>query len=169
MRGFRRNPGLSITAVLTLALGIGATTGMFAVMRAALWKPLPFADPERLVLPRTSYNGHDNDWASAPDFFDYREQANCFETPTAMNYLGKIVVKGAEAEHVRGALIAPAFFQMPGIPPVAGRWPGCPIVVKIGSAEVLVECRLQGDSLIVDLAHIEGGGEGVLLTLPAKI
>lgn len=137
-RRLRRTPAFSVTTVLTLALGIGATTGMFALVRTALWKPLPFRDPERLVLPKTSYNGRDNDWAPAPDFFDYREQADCFDTLAAMKHIGRIAVAVSESEYVNSALISPDFFQMLGIPPVAGRWPSRDEVVPGGPAVAVV-------------------------------
>ncbi len=141
MRSLLRARGFTITALLTLALGIAATTGMFATMRAALWKPLPFKDPERLVLPKTSYGGNDNDWAPAPDFFDYREQATCFETLTAMKDMGRIAVTGERAERVSGALISPDFFQMLGILPVAGRWPSGEEIAPGGPSAAIVSER----------------------------
>ena len=138
LRSHRRSPAYSVTTVLTLALGIGATAGMFAIMRTALWKPLPFRDPERLVLPKTCYYGQDNDWAPAPDFFDYREQADCFDTLAAMKHLGRIGATVSEAEYVNGALISPDFFQMLGIEPVAGRWPSGDEIVPGGPAVAVV-------------------------------
>ncbi len=78
MRQVRKSPGFAAAVVLTLALGIGANTAMFSIIHAALLKPLPFRDPARLVLARRTFRGELNPLVSAPDYFDFREQANYF-------------------------------------------------------------------------------------------
>ena len=138
LRGFRRAPGFTAAAVLTLALGVGATTAMFATLHAALWKPLPFEDPERLVLPRTTFSGRENAYTSAPDFFDYRELAGSFEHLVALTGPGRVTVTGERAEPVDLTSVSPDFFEMTGTRPVAGRWfsreesaPGGPAAVVV--------------------------------------
>src|SRR5512144_2386311 len=68
-RSAGRQPGFTAVVVVTLALGIGTTTAMFAIVHAALLKPLPYADPERLVLARRTVGGDLQMWNSAPDYY----------------------------------------------------------------------------------------------------
>src|SRR5688572_15508598 len=75
-----RQPGFALTAILTLALGIGATTAIFSVVNAIVLRPLPFADPDRIMavtrfMPRTGAYPPNH---SAPDFHDYRRQNRTF-------------------------------------------------------------------------------------------
>ena len=77
LRMIRREPGIALLAVVTLALGIGATTAIFTVVDSVLLRPLPYREPDRLVV---ALHG---DTASGPvspaDFFDYRRNAHSFE------------------------------------------------------------------------------------------
>jgi hypothetical protein len=76
----RCQPVFPPVVVAPLAVGIGATTAMFALVHAALLKPLSCNDPERLVLARRTVTGRLLMWNSPPDYHDYREQAPGFDT-----------------------------------------------------------------------------------------
>ena len=82
-RSALRQPGFTAVVVVTLALGIGATTAMFALVHAALLKPLPYQEPDRLVLARRTVGGEPLMWSSAPDYYDYRAQADAFQRSLA--------------------------------------------------------------------------------------
>jgi hypothetical protein len=76
-----KNPGFTLIAALTLALGIGANTAIFSIVNAVLLRPLPYWEPERLVQawvtnPKATRWG---DWVSHPDFLDWREQNTVFD------------------------------------------------------------------------------------------
>lgn len=75
-----RSYGFTAAAVITLAIGIGAATAMFGVLNAALLRALPYEDPERLVLVRTTFDGNVNNTTSSPDYDDVREQNDVFDT-----------------------------------------------------------------------------------------
>jgi putative ABC transport system permease protein len=79
----RRRPGALIVPVLTMAIGIGASTAIFSALSVALFNPLPYPKPDQLVMGRATFSGEINPWASAPDFFDYREQSSVFQSLSA--------------------------------------------------------------------------------------
>ena len=74
-RGLLRTPGFALAAVLTLALGIGANTAIFSVMRAVLLAPLPYAEPGRRVMIWSRWKDFDKTWLSEVEFMDYRRPA----------------------------------------------------------------------------------------------
>ncbi len=80
LRSLRRTPGFTLVAVLTLALGIGATTAMFSVLNTALRQSLPFPEAESLVMGRATFSGNVNPWTAFPDYMDYRDQAETIES-----------------------------------------------------------------------------------------
>jgi putative ABC transport system permease protein len=126
VRSLARRPALSLLAILTLALGIGANTAIFSIIDVVLLKPLPFRDPERLVLVwSTAPSQHLTEgFASYPDFRDWKEQARSFEGLAAfwtfpngdVNLTG-----GTEPQRVSVARITPGFFEVLGIRPLYGR------------------------------------------------
>ena len=96
-RSALRQPGFTAVVVVTLALGIGATTAMFALVHATLLKPLPYHEPDRLVLARRTVGGQPLMWSSAPDYYNYREQADAFETLARTSSAArKVTVTGRE-------------------------------------------------------------------------
>jgi len=93
-RGLLRAPGFAIVAVLTLALGIGANTAMFSVAEAALWRPMPAANPDRLVhLWETNPLKHWSDAPAAPaNFADWQTSNHVF---SAMGPISQAVTRQA--------------------------------------------------------------------------
>jgi hypothetical protein len=86
VRMLLKNPGFTVVAVLILALGIGANTAMFSVVRAVLLKPLAYSDPDRIVTLATFWKADSGKGqVSAPDYHDWRDQSSAFE---AMAYYG---------------------------------------------------------------------------------
>ena len=86
LRGFARAPGFSLIALLTLMLGIGATTAIFTVVNAVLYRPLPFVEPSELVtLWETKLDGEPApSRVSPPNFQDWREQSDAFAGVAAL-------------------------------------------------------------------------------------
>ena len=123
-RMLRRSPGFTAVAVLTLALGIGGNTAMFSIIHAALLKPLPFQDPGRLVLASATEDGTPNPMASAPNYYDYRDQADRFDALSAtLAFAPKTTVTGgAEPERVGFAYVSEDLFRTLGVEPAVGRW-----------------------------------------------
>ena len=124
LRTLLRSPGFTLTAALTLALGIGVTTLMFGVVNAVLLRPLPYPDQDRLMLVfNTSINAPEVNTirASALDFEDYRARARTFEAIAAHVGTGFTFTGGGDPELVIGQLVTPDFFKVIGVAPAAGR------------------------------------------------
>jgi hypothetical protein len=87
LRTLWKNPGFTAVSIVTLALGIGANTTVFSVMNSTLWKPLPFADPGRLVLVWRSniHEPGDRSIVDAPDYLDWQRQNHVFESMAIFN------------------------------------------------------------------------------------
>jgi putative ABC transport system permease protein len=116
--------GFTLVAVTALALGIGANTAIFSVVKAVLLSPLPYPQSERLVWVRESNPGADipDEPASAPNFNDWRTQTAGFEGLTAYSDTGLTITgDGVEPERVPGAVVSANFFQVLGVSPVLGR------------------------------------------------
>ena len=108
-------PGLALTAILTLALGIGATSAIFSAVNAVLLRPLPFVDPDRLVMvhgvARSSRGVDMHDSVSYPNFADWRDQSATLESAGAYaNRSLTVTTAGGDALLVRGKLVTPSFF-----------------------------------------------------------
>ena len=125
-RSLVRRPTLSVVALATLALGIGANTAIFSVVNTVLLKPLPFDDPDRLVMVWSTAptQGVSEGFASYPDFKDWQEQTTAFERVATfwtfpngdVNLTG-----GAEPQRVSVARISTGFFEVLGVKPLHGR------------------------------------------------
>lgn len=123
LRTLRNNPGFAAVSIATLALGIGANTTVFSVMNSTLWKPLPFADPGRLVLVwRTNiHDPKDRGIVSAPDFFDWQRQNHVFESMAIFNPSSYNLSGGKQPELVPGVRVSENFFHVLGAAPYLGR------------------------------------------------
>jgi putative ABC transport system permease protein len=109
--------------VLTLALGIGATLAMFGVLHDIYLKPLPFPEPNRLVVGRTTVQGHLNPWVTGADYYDFRDQSTVFSGLGAiLPYPMDVTVSGAgEAERASANVGSPNLFGILGVVPRTGR------------------------------------------------
>ena len=122
-RTLLRSPGFAIVAALTLALGIGANTAIFTVINAVLLKPLPYADPGRLVDVNHFYPSLNNLRAgvSAPGFRDYSAQRDVFERAAVEQSAGMNLTGAGEPERVNVVRVSGEFFTTLGVPAAMGR------------------------------------------------
>jgi putative ABC transport system permease protein len=123
-RLLRRNPGFTATAVLALALGIGANTAIFSVVNAVLLQPLPYPDPGRMVQLRGSTPGGDYNPTSVPRFMAYRALTGTFQDVTAYDWNGGSGVNlgvAGSLEQVRGEHVSEAYFRLFGARFILGR------------------------------------------------
>ena len=115
-----KNPGFTAVAVLTLALGIGANTAIFSVVYAALLSPLPYPNPDQLVLVWSKINGHRNP-VSAGDYLDWKRQNTVFQDVVAWSGGSFSLSVSGHPEAVQARITSPGFFNMQGIPLSLGR------------------------------------------------
>jgi putative ABC transport system permease protein len=123
-RMLRKSPGFAVTAVLTLALGIGATTAVFSLCDAMLWKPvpLPHLDSLVMVLQRVPDEAHQRDSVTPADLEDVRRESTAFQDlATWDDGLANIVGSSGEPERVLQTLTSANFFDVLQVQPVVGR------------------------------------------------
>ena len=123
LRLLRREPGFTVTSVLTLTLAIGATTTIFSVVDAVLLQPPPFPEPDRLVtLWQTDPNNGDRPVEPAPaNFVDWREQATSFERVAAIDPFSFDFTGDSEPEVFYASLVTEGFFEALGVGAAYGR------------------------------------------------
>ena len=118
-----RTPGFTLVAVLTLALGVGANTAIFSVVRAVLLAPLPFAEPERLVSVWHAYPpSQPRSAVSAPGFDDLRAARHIFEEVTAFRLTNQNLTGAGEPERLIVARTSQSFQPVLGLRVAIGRW-----------------------------------------------
>ncbi len=124
LRQLRKSPGFTAVAVLTLALGIGASTAMFGVMNVVLLQPLPFPNPDRLVRVLATEGDRVLTGPSAMDLRDYAAQNHTFEKLAVYDIWPKNVSTSSgsmEPEQMRVGLVTAEYFEVLGIKPLMGR------------------------------------------------
>ncbi len=119
-RQLGRAPGFAVTAAITLALGIGATTAIFSVVHAVVLRPLPFPDPHRVVVVGEEWEGQGSD-ASVGNFHDWRTNATSFSALAAEQGFSFNLSIGDVPERVIGSRVTYTWFEVLGIRPLHGR------------------------------------------------
>jgi predicted permease len=123
IRQLRNSPGFALTAVLTLALGIGANTAVFSVVNTVLLKPLPYPEPDRLMTVQSmSTRGAPIPTAlSYPDFFDFRERNHSFEHLITSRGTNTVLTGTGDPVQLDGEVVTWDLFPALGIRPALGR------------------------------------------------
>jgi putative ABC transport system permease protein len=169
-----KRPGFALVAILTLALGVGAATSIFTVVDAVLLRPLPFAEPDRLV--HLQIRGSDGELYPLPDtdFIAWREQSEAFSSVAAYDYGEGLALTGAgEPEQIVAVNVTDRFFTTLGVAPLAGRTfdagadrPGAPMAVVLSYA--FWQRRFHGDPGIVGTSILlEGASHTIVGIMPS--
>jgi putative ABC transport system permease protein len=116
-----KNPVVTAVAVLTLALGIGANTAIFSVLNAVVLRPLPYAEPDRLVMVWETLAGNDRRSAAPGNFNDWREQNKTFSDMAATFYGNFNLTGVGEPERVNGSTVTSNLMTTLGVSPQLGR------------------------------------------------
>lgn len=122
-RAIRKNPALSLTIVITVALGIGANATIFGVINAVLLEPLPYEDPDRLVRLWQSNPGQNQieGLVSAPNFLDWQTQQTAFEQLAALEFATFNLTGAGEPQRIAAARITANLVPALGVAPAVGR------------------------------------------------
>jgi len=154
VRGLLRRPAFALTAVLTMALGIGATTAIYSVVRAVLLEPLPFERPDELVM--VDVRGIEGNLISLsiPNYRDWAAKSRVFQSFSASAGWGLTETGAGPANLVRGEAVIGPFFSTIGFHPLLGRVfspaetePGSPPLVVLSHG--FWQRRFGGDSAVV--------------------
>ena len=120
-RALRRNPGFTLVAILTLALGIGANTAIFSVINGVLLRPLPYREPDQLVRLFTSFASEPRYAISQPEFMDYKGLSQVFENAAAFAGTNLTLIGDGEPERLTGLAITRDLLPVLGVTPLFGR------------------------------------------------
>jgi putative ABC transport system permease protein len=174
VRQLRRNPGFAAVAVITLALGIGATTAIFTVVNAVLLRPLPYPHPEELVYVQEILGDYGlNPFVWNKEFAAWRNQSQALSPIAAYKDFMANLTGGGEPERIIGGMATTSFFSILGARPLAGRLflpeedrpGGAPVVIL---SEALWKNRYRGDPSVVGKSvTLDGKVYTVVGVLPA--
>ncbi|HEV2834693.1 MAG TPA: ABC transporter permease [Pyrinomonadaceae bacterium] len=151
-----KNPGFTTVAVIALALGIGANTAIFSVVNTVLLRPLPYKDPEQLVMvwEDATRHGYPRDTPAVANFIDWRDQNTVFSGMAAIDHMNFNLTGIGDPERLTGRRVSGNLFSMLGVEPQLGRV-FTPAEDQQGSHRVVVlshrlwQRRFGGDSSIV--------------------
>ncbi|MCL4867027.1 MAG: ABC transporter permease, partial [Gemmatimonadales bacterium] len=124
VRGFGRTPLYTTIALLTLAVGIGANTAAYSVLRSVVLRPLPYPEPDRLVQVWTDHRARgraEPEWLTPPQFAALREQAPAFAGVAAYQGWGPSLTGEGTPQALAGGAVTPEFLGVLGIPVQLGR------------------------------------------------
>jgi len=173
VRMLLKQPGFTLIAVFTLALGIGANTAIFSVVNGVLLKSLPFPESDRLLAVSETSKDVPVMSVAYPNYLDWRARQSVFEDLAARFPTGGVLTGGGEPERVFGNWVTASFFPTLGIKPHLGRFfneeedkPGAEALIVLGYG--LWQRRFGGDqSLIGKTIFYNGEGWTVVGVMPA--
>src|SRR2546430_1447368 len=155
LRMLAKNPAFTAIAVLALALGIGANSAIFSVVNAILLRPLPYKNPEQLVMvwENATHLGFPKDTPSPANFLDWRQQTTVFEGMAAFTERSFNLTGVGEPERLDGRRVSSNLFDLLGVRPIIGRTfvpqedqPGTKVVLL---NESLWKRRFGGDPSVI--------------------
>ncbi len=170
LRTLVKNPGFTAVAVIALALGIGANSAIFSVVNTVLLRPLPYKDPERLVMvwEDDTKGGYPRDTPAAANYVDWRDQNQVFEGMAAMADADFNLTGTGDPERLEGKLVSASFFPLLGVEPQLGRVflpeedrPGANNVVLLSHG--LWQRRFGSDPNVIGKPVTLNGGTGTVV------
>ncbi len=154
VRGMKRTPGVALAAVVTLALGIGATSAIFTVVKAVVLAPLPYAQPDTRVMLWSRWVSFDKTWLSTQEILDYRRLATTLTAVAGWTTGQQNLTGDGEPVRVGVGLVTANTFDVLGAAPLLGRTiapaedvPNAAPVAVLGYG--LWQARYGGDSAVI--------------------
>jgi len=167
-RTLRRSPGFALAAITVAALGIGATTAAFSITDHILFRPLPFAQPDRLVRLWQDQSGYGHSELSAANYRDWKRMSRSFEEMGAFGGQAYNLAGGGEPERVEGQWMTVEVFHLLGVPPALGRVfgpedgaPGAPAALVLGYG--LWQSRFGGEVGVLGRQVLVDGAPHVVI------
>ena len=168
-----RDPGFAAVAISVMAIGIGANTAMFSLVDAVLLKPLPFANPDRIVRVMEAPTPTSRNGIATLNFLDWKRLSTSFEALSATRGLSVALTGQGEPARLGGLLVSSDYFDVFGVKPLAGRTfrrdedqPGASPVVVLSHATW--QTRFGGDPSILNRdVMLDGEPHQVVGILPA--
>jgi len=174
VRSLAKAPGFTAIAVLTLALGIGANTAVFSVVEGIVLAPLPYGQPDRLVLVMESNPRFPHVWTSYLNFIDWQRAARSFQQMSAFRSEGYDLSSPGAPEHLDGNEVSAGFFSTLGIKLTLGRDFSPQEDERGGAHAVIISDRLwrtrfSGSSQVLgDSVTLDGMDYAIVGVLPAE-
>lgn len=167
-----KNPGYTLIAVLTLALGIGANTAVFSVVNALLLRPLPYPNSERITYIWASDPNGGNRFSVSPhNYTDLRARSQSFESYAAFHYASASLTGGGNPESLSAINASADFGKVTGVQPMYGRWftaeedvPGKNLVAVISYG--LWQRRFGGKEIVGQNIQLNGEAHMVIGVMP---
>jgi predicted permease len=120
-RSLGRQRGFTLTVVLTLGFGIGATTALFAVVKSALLAPLPYGQPDRVAMVWSAWKGFDRTWVSYDEYEAWKTEIRAIDDAGIFDDGAANLTDGDQPERVRSATVGANVFAILGVAPILGR------------------------------------------------
>jgi len=169
--------GFALSAIIVLALGIGANTAIFGIVNGVLLRPLPFAEPDRLVQlwhtpPQKQFPGVPRFALSAANYLDWQAQNTVFSSSAVYRFWRFRLTGNGEPQMVRAARVEPTFFSLLGTRPLLGREIGASDDVSGGQHVAVLSYQLWnsqfgGDQQVVGKSiHLDGDAYTVIGVMP---
>lgn len=175
VRMLLKKPGLTAVAIIAIGLGIGANTAIFSVVNTVLLQPLPYEQPEQLLMIATEQRNQALDGRgsfSVADFLDIQQSSKTLEYVATFQQTGTIITEGGDPERLLGAAVNADYFPLFGVKPILGRVftreedkAGAPSVVLLSQG--LWQRRFGGDPNIIGREINLGGKTTVIGVMPA--
>jgi predicted permease len=154
LRGLWKSPGFAVAALITLSMGIGATSAMFSVVKAVVLSPLPYDAPEQRVMLFSKWVSFQKTWVSSQEVFDYREHARTLSDIAFWANTSQNLTDAGEAVRLHVGLVSANTFEVLGTRPLLGRTfvadddqPKGPAVAVLGHG--LWQSHFGGDPTII--------------------
>lgn len=175
-RGIAKRRAFAAVVILTLALGIGANTAIFSVVKSVLFAPLPYPQPDRLVMvwETKPAQGRDRNVVNPQNYFDWQSRSKSFSALGLYTWQTMTLTGGGQPENLMGRAVTPNVFEILGVRPALGRaftreegGPNAPLTIMLSDG--LWRRRFGADSTIVGRTiPIAGGTAMVVGVMPAS-